>query len=760
VVGVNDCAQGHAPAGNQLQESMTRSYQPALVISSILVACPAPGDAAPGPRSLPAPTATATTPAATPRGPGAPSFNPPQDPAASPGEPVAPPARAPDPSPDPDAEVIEVHGSAPAPAGTISIDAQVARKTAGALGEPLRVLALLPGVTTSIAASGYPIIRGTLPGESRFTFDGIEIPMLYHLVLGNQVIHPSFIGELELRAGGYGAEQGHMLGGLVTMTPSTVDRTRTELHANLVELGAYRAQRLSNTTSIAAAVRVGTLAGPAKLYDSQAAVDYVDQQARLVHQLGNGDELTLTSLGAFDYVDVPPDPDRRNLQLGFHRLDARWSRDRPGGQLRTGIQTQLDTLRSVVVHVPQPPSSLPDGSPPPPVEPTERQGGRSYGVRAYADGSLRIARWLTARTGVEAHHSTLVNRAPLFSLTRAADPFLSFARAVDSEGAWLALDLRAGPFTITPGIRADSYHADMPAVAVRNAGVDPRLAITAELPNGGRAELAGGVYSAPPQVSVIEGPIAIGPLPVTEGTASNAGLSHGVQAQISLRTPLAAGWQGNFAGYYRNTSYAVDFGLVGSRFTSHTLCSQQTALMEALVYRNVTTRAMGVEAMIRRELGRSVTGWLSYSLGKIDRDFDFAQLPHDYDQRHTLNAAAQWRHGSWLFGTSAQLHSGRPASYPQWGTCQVASTEYVDIVTDPTHLRRLPTSWRVDLRAEREYRFAGWTMRVYFEMQNASLTKEVLGYALHSDYGNPPRYYVAENTLFIPLPIFGVEADL
>ena len=47
---------------------------------------------------------------------------------------------------------------------------------------------------------------------------------------------------------------------------------------------------------------------------------------------------------------------------------------------------------------------------------------------------------------------------------------LSFARAVDTEGAWAALDIRTGPFTITPGVRSDTYHADMPAAAPAQAG--------------------------------------------------------------------------------------------------------------------------------------------------------------------------------------------------------------------------------------------------------------------------------------------------
>jgi hypothetical protein len=672
-------------------------------------------------------------------------------------------------------EVIEISGKAPAGPGVVSVEGDVARRTAGALGEPLRALSLLPGVTTSIAASGYPIIRGTLPGESRFEFDGIELPMLYHLLLGNQVMHPAFMGDLELRAGGYGADHGQMLGGLISISPPP-ETEHTEVHLDVIEAGGFTSRRLSPSTSIAAAARAGTLAGLVKLYRTDAAVDYVDQQTRLVHRIGGSDELALTSLGAFDHVRLPSTTQIQTLDLGFHRLDARWTHRRPGGEFRIGVQTELDMLRSVTIQLPLPgggfgnpgggvsPPGMPgvpdapaDTDPPPP----EREGGTSYGARAYADARLALATWLAVRGGVEAHHRTMTQQAGTrFSLSSANDPFLGLARAVDTAAVWAALDLRIGPLAFAPGVRADGYRADMPALTVRHGDVDPRLAITAELPGGARAELAGGRYSAPPQVTVIEGPIAIGPVPLTEGAASTAGLSHGVQAQASLHAPLGAGWQGSLAAYYRDTDYAVDFGMIGQPFTNRAPCMGGNTPSEALVYRHVDIRAMGVEAMVRRQLARSVTGWLSYSLAKIDRDLGFVQLPHDYDQRHAVSASAQWQVGRWLLGGSAQLHTGRPAEYPELATCTVGDFIATDVVEDPTHLRRLPISWRIDLRAEREFRFSSWRMRLYFEMQNASLTREQLGYELTADPIGSQNYRVTTRTLFLPLPMIGVEADL
>ncbi len=656
-------------------------------------------------------------------------------------------------------EVIEISAAAPTPAGTIAVEARVARTTAGALGEPFRVLALLPGVTTSIAASGYPVIRGTMPGESRFLFDGIEVPLLYHLVLGTQVLHPSFIGGLALRAGGTGAEHGHLLGGLVTMTPTSADQPRTELRADLVQLGAFRSQPLSKATSIAVAARVGTIDGAAKLYDSDTTVHYVDQQTRLVHRLGNGDTLSLTSLGAYDYAKLPPDPSVQSLQIGFHRLDARWSRGAVGRQIRAGLQTELDSMHSVLEYRLDPGAPMfPAGAALPP---PRRRGSRSYGTRAYADGDLRLRPWLRAQGGVEARYRVLDNREPLFEQSRRSDPYLRQATAVEREGAWAALALQLGRLTVTPGLRADAYHAEVAGTSVRHGNVDPRLAVSAALPNGGEVELAGGKYSAPPQVSVVERSIAIGPLPTTDGTGSTAGLSHGFQAQASLRTPILGGVTGNLAAYYRDTDYAIDFALVDKPFPTRPACAPDFAMSDFSAYRHVGIRAMGVEAMLRGDLARDVTGWVSYSLGKIDRDLGFARLPHDFDQRHTLNATAQWQRGKWRFGASGAVHTGRPLIYPDVVACSDPDAPPLDVIRDPRHLRRPSATWRLDLRAERAFQLAGLQMRLSVELQNATMTPEVTGYEVSArDPSDPATYGAAEKTLLIPLPMIGLEVDL
>jgi hypothetical protein len=296
---------------------------------------------------------------------------------------------------------------------------------------------------------------------------------------------------------------------------------------------------------------------------------------------------------------------------------------------------------------------------------------------------------------------------------------------------------------------------DLYGAAVRHDSVDPRLAITAELPGGARLELAAGEYTAPPKISIINSGIAIGPLPMTDGAAAGAGMNHAVSGQVSLRAPLPGGLQANLAVYRRVTHYAVDFALQDGTFQAFSdgnRCDPQGT--GTAVYRDIDMRAMGVEAMLRRDLGHAVTGWVSYSLAKMDRDFGFVTLPGEFDQRHTLNATMQWRRGRWTFGATGHLHTGRPLEVPRFATCPdgfVNGNKSIDF------LRRPPTNYRLDLRAERAFRAAGYDMRLYFEVQNASLTRDVVDYTYRVDPMDQTSYRVVETTMFIPLPLIGLE---
>jgi hypothetical protein len=667
-------------------------------------------------------------------------------------------------------EVIVVTEEAPVKEGAVVLDGAAARSAPGALGEPLRALALLPGVSTSVAAVGYPVIRGTLPGESRFSFDGIELPMLYHLFLGNQVLHPAFMGSIELRAGGYGAEHGHLLGGLVTIgAPAIGARPHTEVRANIVEVGAFHSRNLSAGTSLAAAARVGTLSLAAKLVDGRAQLHYFDQQTRLTHQLNNGDELTLTSLGALDYVRTPPEGqlgDVTTFRLGFHRLDGRWTRARGAWRVKAGAQSELDILRADDRSTDFDTRKVT----------IERAGASALGIRPYLALGVAATPTLGFRAGAELRYRKLMPRGEQLFDTEI--PYLQPARTTTTAGGWLSAEARFGRWQVSPSLRTDLYSSRLriapPAsdpmgrvmdLSPRYVTLDPRLNLTARLPRGLLAELSGGLYSAPPQASLFAEGIAIGPLPVTDGVGSSVGMSKARQVQAAVRGPIGADFDGSVALYVRDTRYALDFAMLDKDFAEATrpdCVNRDETYQERRYDRNLETTAKGLEVMLRRDLGQALSGWVSYSLAKFDRRLPIGTQPHDFDQRHTLNAALQYRVGRWTLGTSLHLHTGRAALYPQISICaaepiregEPSPGNYVDYRDDPTNLRRLPLTWRADVRIERRFRLAGLRAKATFEMINLLLREEVIGYQV--DFNDQVR----PASLILPVPMLGLEAEL
>jgi hypothetical protein len=249
--------------------------------------------------------------------------------------------------------------------------------------------------------------------------------------------------------------------------------------------------------------------------------------------------------------------------------------------------------------------------------------------------------------------------------------------------------------------------------------------------------------------------MVIGPLPMTDGLGSNAGINHAVDADASMRIPLGRHLEASAAAYYRDTHRAVDFGVVNHMFHEAQSCSDLPA-----PYRDLDTRNAGAELMVRGDLSPSVSGWLSYALAKSERDFGFIKLPGDFDQRHTLNVTGQWRHGRWLLGATGNLHTGRAMEYPQANEC-VNGSSTTSNYTSLDVLRRPPVNGRIDLRVERAYQFAGWRMSLYFDVQNATLTKEIVNYAVITNYAvDPVTVSIVPQTVFLPLAIVGLEVVL
>ena len=89
------------------------------------------------------------------------------------------------------------------------------RQLPGALADPFRAIEALPGVTPVASGLPYFFVRGAPPGNVGYFFDGIRLPLLFHVFFGPSVLHPSMIQKVDLYRGGYPAEYGRYAGAVV-----------------------------------------------------------------------------------------------------------------------------------------------------------------------------------------------------------------------------------------------------------------------------------------------------------------------------------------------------------------------------------------------------------------------------------------------------------------------------------------------------------------------------------------------------------------
>jgi hypothetical protein len=128
--------------------------------------------------------------------------------------------------------------------------------------------------------------------------------------------------------------------------------------------------------------------------------------------------------------------------------------------------------------------------------------------------------------------------------------------------------------------------------------------------------------------------------------------------------------------------------------------------------------ARGVEMMVQRHVsGRGVSGWFSYAYSR-NRYHDVVSgetFWGDFDQRHTVNAYALYRHSD-RASFVAKLRVGSNFPIPGYYAQVPGSDDYV--LTDVRNTERLPVYARLDLRANRAFNWSHRRLTLFAEVIN------------------------------------------
>lgn len=647
--------------------------------------------------------------------------------------------------------------------GRTSLAGAEIHEVPGTLGDPIRVVMLMPGVTTSMTGMGYPVVRGALPGDTRYEVDGVQVPMLYHLLLGNSVVNPRFTSGILFQPGGYSVQHGQSPGALIRAAPPEEPEERsTFVDLSILHTSVFHAQPVGDDLTLMLAGRYGTLGLIIEGIASNMVFRYWDYQAKAIWTPTRRDRFEVLSLGASNVVGEKHLDDTESvLQLGFHRLTTRWRHGLKKGWFLLGLEGGQEGFvppPSEQEIADEPPTRggpvKPPGADTPPAqqEPGMKADYRYLAVRGKL--SLSAGKDVEIHAGADAELQDFGFQVP--------DNVVSSGDNGLTADSWFELEWSPGKWTVLSGVRVDHYrYGD--GRGQRQTSIDPRLAVGLELTDWLTAKASAGQYHGPSRVTLVEGPLVIGPVPGMMGFGLEQGLSNSTQLSASLEARLPWRFSARLQAYYSFLHTAMDFSLMGLNLGGDETPSPDdpgakpedpASEKDSLEMLQTNGRSYGLEFMLRRKLGDSVFGWLTWSMARSERDVQgFGTLPFVFDQRHVLNGVVSWEVGrNWTLGATLHYHTGRPYT-PQWaGQCDPGQRlgKFDDkrwrCEGEPLS-GRLPGYWRLDVRWQKRELYDTWYFDYYVDIINATFNWETIGYEL--DHRGEPK--AIELPLFVPM---------
>ncbi|RKH92799.1 NB-dependent receptor, partial [Corallococcus praedator] len=658
----------------------------------------------------------------------------------------------------------------------ISLHEQEIREVPGTLGDPFRVVMLMPGVGSLASGISYPVVRGSQPSATGFFLDGVRIPMLYHLLLGPAVVHPDFIDTVDFYPGTPPVQYGRVLGGAVEgrLSRPREDRLHFTAYADLLNAGGFIEQPFESTgTSVSLAGRFSYSALLISLTANalnrpeaeQVRAGFWDYQARIEQKVGQG-RLRLFALGSSDDVGLSPEQTERSEGGGvtsrFHRIDLRGTHPVAGGEGEVGITLGWDGLGLTGEQTQREGTALV-------IRSVGEYGLEQTSVSARAGWKRVLTDTLEVAVGTDVENrrsaTTLIGtaRPPGWRSSDDADPLKQPSAIATFSGAYASVTWKPSEkWVVSPGLRVDAYHL-VPGLTF--TAVEPRLSVRHTLTDTLTLKGGAGLFHQPPTVLLH--------IPAVDTASLRYGLQSGAQFDVGAEWKAMDGLELSADAYFNPLSRAVEFDLVD--------VAENRRRRGSLGQDPATTGyAYGLDLMARHPLGNHWFGWVSYSFLQSKRKARFARigddnqvlervegnLPFAFEQAHVFNAALSYKFGNnWTVGTVVHFNTGRPESgqitsqSQRWVTDADGEGRWVR--QDLDRAGRLAAFFRVDARIAKSWAYQDFTLDASLDVLNLSAQQEVIAYD-HSVEGVPNEtgLFPVRKPVRIPviLPLFGLKA--
>jgi TonB family protein len=608
------------------------------------------------------------------------------------------------------------------------VSAEQGRRVPGTQGDVLKVVENLPGVARASIGSGQVVVWGAAPQDTRVYLDGVPLPRLYHEGGFRSVVHSDMVQSVELVPGGWGAEYGRGLGGLVTiqLKPAEKEGTHGSVTTDLLDASADVRTRLSDRVAFEVAGRKSYLDALLPVFTSRNVgafipiPKYFDAQARFLLDLTPRETLEIGGMLSSDVVDntVPSDdPTSQQMQTHdafFQRVWLRWKKQTDDGAelaLVPSIGTDSDRLVDQFGLVP---TNLQVDSTVASVRGTWRKRVAPW-VTLTAGADAQLTRSRFSRTGSNtspprAGDVFVFGQAPLdqlahddgSSIAASAAPFINADFALAGGQVHVVPGLRVEPYLLTASRREPAFGSTPPVgLFQESTQIEPRLSLRWSPVPALTWKAGWGLYHQPPAASDLSAVFGDPTLGLESAEHLLGGVAVGTPDVLSFEMTA-----------FRVTSWHLD---VRSALPSPTVA-------EALLSTGIG-RTRGIQFLLRKQVGKRFFGWITYTLSKSERanaegDPYYA---YDFDQTHVLGAVASYDIGAGFeVGGRFRYATGFPRT-PVIGSYLDGKTGEFEPLFGSLNSIRIPAFWQVDVRVSKRFALGrAAALEAYLDLQNVT----------------------------------------
>ena len=623
------------------------------------------------------------------------------------------------------------------------------RRIPGTQGDTLKAVQNLPGVARAPFGGGQIAVWGSAPQDTRTYVDGVSIPTLYHFGGLRSTFNGEMVESLTFSPGGYGAEYGRGLGGVIEVENR---RPRTDALHGFVQVdlldGSFLVDGpLTDTLSLAVAARRSWIDIFLPLFttsDFQLSPKYWDYQADLHWRPSSQDDVDFLLFGSDDSLHLvvrnsnPSESPTVDTHTYFHRGLVRW-------QHRFDGAATLETTLSLGYDVPVEFSFTEANA-----DRTVSEKELEYSLRTVV--RLPVTSWLRLDAGLD-YEGTRDPVDAIFPPTGAPrdgdPPFFGFANGALAHDDYTLYDNAAAPFlagsfslldrklVVSPQLRLDvftesAYHGTPAAFTRTFAEVEPRFTARYQVLPWLAPKLAFGIYHQAPQIFDV----------------SRAFGSPGVTPERALHYVAGVDLDPNPTLHIEAEAFYKDL---------RNLIVRGEEVGGPLLVNDGVGRVYGGELLVRQELSHHFFGWISYTLSRSERRDhpDTSWRLFQYDQTHILTLLGSYQlPRGWQVGLRFRYVTGDPIT-PVASAYYASNADRYTPIYGAVYSARLGSFNQLDLRVDKTWTYDRWKLSVYLDVQNLYNRQNPEGLEYNFNYTQ------SQPQAGLPfLPVFGVRGEL